>query len=220
MKQLLLVILLNFIFLSLSYAQNNNSFKIKKGFWNGHEIEYINGQIAIKLKENIYKNALHNLCSNLNLTIKSDVDIIHWALVECPNGLNIFNFINRIKTNPIIEAVEPNVVFRSRTLPNDPLFSYQWPLYNYQQPPTYGAPDADIDATEAWSISTGNSNLKIAVLDSGIPLDSITLTLSHTDLDASNKFFIGPDFWGDGESVRDRNGHGTHVLTSNVFLKR
>lgn len=50
--------------------------------------------------------------------------------------------------------------------PNDPLFPNQWPLHNTGQ--TGGTPDADIDAPEAWAVTTGSMTTVIAVLDSGI----------------------------------------------------
>ena len=51
-------------------------------------------------------------------------------------------------------------------LPNDPLFNGQWYLRNTGQ--TWGTPDADVDAPEAWQITRGNSGIKIAIIDSGI----------------------------------------------------
>ncbi|MEL6848485.1 MAG: hypothetical protein AAFP92_08205, partial [Bacteroidota bacterium] len=41
----------------------------------------------------------------------------------------------------------------TETLPNDALFASQWALKNVGQ--NGGTPDADIDATEAWDITTG-----------------------------------------------------------------
>jgi len=58
--------------------------------------------------------------------------------------------------------------------------------------------------------------VKIAVLDSGIPLDIVNYQLSHPDL-SSSRFklgsdFIFPDLLGDNNpTVRDTVAHGTHV---------
>jgi hypothetical protein len=51
-------------------------------------------------------------------------------------------------------------------LPNDPEFAQQWMLHNTGQ--TGGVADADIDAPEAWSVTTGSMATVVAVLDSGI----------------------------------------------------
>lgn len=52
------------------------------------------------------------------------------------------------------------------TLPNDPLFSNQWHLRNTGQ--LGHLPGADVDAASAWSITSGNSNVWIAVIDDGV----------------------------------------------------
>ena len=63
-------------------------------------------------------------------------------------------------------------------LPNDSLFQRQWNLHNTGQ--TGGAPDADVDAPEAWEITTGGisshgDTLVVAVIDEGF-------NLSHPDI--------------------------------------
>lgn len=85
-------------------------------------------------------------------------------------------------------------------------------MHNIGQTPPTGTNDADIDAPEAWDINTGSSNVIIAILDTGIPLDSITLTLCHPDLDDPDKIILGPDYaTNETDGVRDLNSHGTHV---------
>lgn len=95
--------------------------------------------------------------------------------------------------------------------PNDPFYvaGNQWGLHNTGQTPPGGAPDADIDIPEAWDLETGSSDVIVSVLDSGIPM--VSGALSHGDLDDGAKVILGQDFVGDGEGVRDKNGHGTHV---------
>ena len=51
-------------------------------------------------------------------------------------------------------------------IPNDPLFSEQWPMHNTGQ--TGGTYDADIDAPAAWWITTGDTSMVIAVIDAGV----------------------------------------------------
>jgi subtilisin family serine protease len=51
-------------------------------------------------------------------------------------------------------------------IPNDEYFSIQWHLCNTGQ--SGGKPDADINAPEAWEITTGDPNIIIAVVDSGV----------------------------------------------------
>lgn len=80
--------------------------------------------------------------------------------------------------NPDVEYVEPDAVARIAgsavaVIPDDPDFSWQWALRNTSQTINgiTGTTGADVDATDAWSISTGNSSIVLAVLDSGIAMD-------------------------------------------------
>jgi subtilisin family serine protease len=103
--------------------------------------------------------------------------------------------------------------------PNDPSFGVQWGLANTGQSvnSTAGTPGADVDATEAWAVTTGSSSPVIVILDSGVQLD-------HPDLAANlwdNPGGIGSCPAGThGYNVvalpptcdpSDDNGHGTHV---------
>ncbi|WP_254510507.1 S8 family serine peptidase [Anatilimnocola floriformis] len=72
---------------------------------------------------------------------------------------------------------EPNFTRETRRTPNDTRYPLQWNLNNTGQmipdgtapiPNFYaGLADADIDAPEAWDLTTGSPNTVIAILDSG-----------------------------------------------------
>lgn len=58
-----------------------------------------------------------------------------------------------------------------------------------------------INAPQAWDITTGSQQIKVAVLDTGI-------SSSHADLSSS---ITGYNFHGNNPDFSDDNGHGTHV---------
>ncbi len=78
-----------------------------------------------------------------------------------------------------IAFAHPNFLLEMQTFSNDPLYSAQWNLNNTGQ--TGGTADADIDAPEAWAITTGSPDIVVAVLDVGTQLD-------HPDL--ANSLFV------------------------------
>ena len=77
----------------------------------------------------------------------------------------------------------------------DPSLSAQWALNNVGQ--AGGTPDADIDAFEAWQVTTGSRSVVVAIVDSGIDF-------AHPDL-AANIWTNPREVAGNG---RDDDGNG------------
>ena len=72
------------------------------------------------------------------------------------------------------EYAEPNF-FQEIRYAND-RYPLQWGLNNTGQ--SGGTPGLDINAEQAWTITRGNPNIKVAVIDSGVDL-------THPDLQAN-----------------------------------
>lgn len=128
-------------------------------------------------------------------------------------------FIARYRQNATVLFAEPNFLRSipepqshgagTEVVPGDSYFAQQWGLHNtgqgfYCSPGCvyYGTPDADIDAPEAWAISTGSSSVKEAVVDTGI---------DYTHPDLSLNYLGGHDFVNNDSDPMDDHGHGTHV---------
>ena len=126
--------------------------------------------------------------------------------VKDPKNMNTLEIANMYYENPITIFSVPNFIGRTEKLPSvtadDTYFPEQWPLDNTGQ--TGGTPDADIDAPEGWEISTGSSDILIAVLDSGVDL-------THEDL--VDNLVGGYDACDDNNDPSPgahwRNAHGT-----------
>ena len=82
--------------------------------------------------------------------------------------------------------------------PNDTFYSLE---YGMKDPTGNGA---GIDATHAWSLSTGNTGVKVAVIDTGVDA-------THPDLAANIDTANGWNFITNTNNPADDNGHGTHV---------
>jgi thermitase len=108
--------------------------------------------------------------------------------------------------NPHVTFAEPDYLAYALEDPGavDPFFGNQWGLDNTGQAydARTGTEDADIDAPQAWDITTGSAGVRIAILDSGIDPN-------HPDLDGK---LVGEpkDFTG-SLTLDDNYGHGTHV---------
>jgi subtilisin family serine protease len=80
-----------------------------------------------------------------------------------------------------VSSLNPDEIYQTGALPDDPLFSEEWQLENTGQVvPGSGAgtPDADVDAVLAWDLTVGSSDVIVAVIDTGVDMD-------HPDLIAN-----------------------------------
>lgn len=124
------------------------------------------------------------------------------------SGMSTKEAIARLKSHQAIEYVEPDYQVSIAQTPDDPRFNELWGLNNDGQ--TGGTADADIDAVEAWDISTGSRDVVVGVIDTGIDY-------SHSDL-ASNMWVNSSEVPGDGID-NDGNGfvddvHGINAITN------
>ena len=71
---------------------------------------------------------------------------------------------------PGVLWVEPNYIVSKAATPNDTSFLNLWGLHNTGQLVlgVGGTPDADIDAPEAWDVSTGSTAVAVGVIDTGV----------------------------------------------------
>ena len=132
--------------------------------------------------------------------------------LELSAGRDAATVVLEILQNPQVEFAEPNfLVSKDDLSPNDARFGEQWSLRNTGQ--NGGRFGSDIDASSAWTRTTGSMSTVIAVIDSGIDF-------THPDL--ANNQWINPapgasgdlhgwDFVAQSAEIKDEQGHGTAV---------
>jgi subtilisin family serine protease len=142
-----------------------------------------------------------------------------WRL---PDGADVLQTVQQLTGRPGIAYVEPNYALSIDATPNDPRFSELWGLNNTGQ--TGGTFDADIDAPEAWDITTGSSTVVVGVIDTGVDYNHPDLAANiwtnpgevpGNGLDDDGNGYIddihGYDFVNNDGNPFDDNGHGTHT---------
>jgi len=92
--------------------------------------------------------------------------------------------IKSLRRDPAVSRAEPNYSVRALATPNDEAFPFQW---HY---PLIGLPDA-------WETTTGDSDIIVAVVDTGI-------LAAHPDL--TGQLVAGYDFVSDSENAADGDG--------------
>ena len=122
------------------------------------------------------KHILSRLKSALENVRVPDLSRIYKVQVELEKGQSFQEAVDAYKGNPYVEYAELNYIVSIDLTPNDPLYPLQWSLNNtgqvypesgkYNTPP--GTPDCDIEASEAWNVHTGSSEVIVAVVDTGV----------------------------------------------------
>jgi subtilisin family serine protease len=135
------------------------------------------------------------------------VDAREYALLKSKHRTTQ-QMIEALQKNPRVDAVSPNFLLHiDSNIPNDEYFDYLWGLDNTGQ--TGGPSDIDINAPEAWDITTGSSTILVGVIDTGIDYN-------HPDLIPN--IWINPGEVPDGLD-NDGNGyiddiHGINAIAS------
>jgi thermitase len=172
------------------------------------EKAYVSGQILVKFKSNLSEQTAEAAIAAYQSRKIRRIPVIDIYQLEIPDYLSVDEMVSVVSQNPDVEFAEPNYIAHIAVSPNDPFFRYQYALYNSGQAigipgSPQGKARADIKATAAWEETTGDEEVIVAVIDSGIDFD-------HPDL--KNKIFSdGRDFVNDDFKAVDDHGHGTFV---------
>jgi hypothetical protein len=146
------------------------------------------------------------------------------------NRANDIMLLNEIRKHPSVAIAQFNHYVSERSVfPNDSLFSSQWSMHNTGQTVNgvTGTPDADIDAPEAWDLTTSGltaagDTIVVAVIDGGFYLNHVDLKfwinhheIPNNGIDDDNNGYIddvnGWNAYNNNGNVTASGTHGTHV---------
>ena len=116
--------------------------------------------------------------------------------------------IAALRNSGLFAYVEPDYVVKASLTPNDSAFvnGTLWGLRNNGQ--LGGRPGADINAVSAWDITTGSTNVIVAVIDTGI---------RYTHLDLAAQMWRNPGEIPGNQIDDDNNGYVDDVFGINAI---
>ena len=185
-------------------------------------------ELLVRFRSDASKAAINQVHSALGARVLRTFQIVpNLQLVRVPSGMSPAEARALYEKDPNVLYAEPNYVYHIAQqvflTPNDSQFTQLWGLHNTGQ--TGGTEDADIDAPEAWDLSTGSSDVVVATIDSGVDYnhpdlaDNIWRNIPECDgianVDDDGNGFVddcyGADMANNDSDPLDDHGHGTHV---------
>jgi subtilisin family serine protease len=116
-------------------------------------------------------------------------------------GTSVEATVRKLGRSGGVAYAEPNWYRFAASVPNDSVFGRQWGLNNTAQllRGVKGVRDADIDAPEAWNMTTGSRAVIVGVIDSGLLYD-------HPDL--AENVWSNPGETGGGKETNGADDDG------------
>ena len=156
------------------------------------EPAYVPGEVLVRYRGGTSPAARAATRARVHPDGASRLPVPRLELVELGAGESVRAAARRLERDRSVLYAEPNWVRSFHAIPNDPLFGRLWGLHNTGA--GAGVPDADIDAPEAWDVTTGDGGVMVALLDSGV-------NYNHPDL--------APNIWANpGETGGGRETNG------------
>lgn len=195
---------------------------------NSEDNNYVPGEIIVMLKAGENVDKLSNSLGFMGLAVKEPViEYMNIWLFRFDNSrISSQLALNEVKKHPSVSVAQFNHYVTERSLtPNDTRFAEMWSLNNTGQ--TGGTVDADIDAIEAWNLTTSGltaagDTIVAAVIDGGFYLNHADLSFwknwyeipSNGIDDDANGYIDDVNGWNaynNNGNVTASGTHGTHV---------
>jgi subtilisin family serine protease len=208
--------LIPLLFIPLAFAPQDSANPAPQQPW-------IEGQVIVRFKSGISTQRAATVLGDARYELDEPlIPALDLYLVRLQDGTAVADAVADLNTRKGVLYAQPDHLLEMRGFPNDTAFNQQYGMHNTGQ--TGGLNDADIDAPEAWDISTGSTNYVIAVVDGGAQHGHSDLIQNRWQNDAEVNGSAGVDDDANGY-VDDKYGwnaygnngnipaddHGTHV---------
>jgi thermitase len=157
-----------------------------------HPDRFVRGRALVKFRSGILPEHARQIIAALGARDADEIPTIGVHILTLPYQAGEASFVQALEARAEVEFAELDQILSVQQLiPNDPLYfsDWSWSLSRV------GAPDA-------WSTTTGNPNVIIAILDTGV---------DGTHEDLISQMTPGWNIYDNNSDTHDVHGHGTAV---------
>ena len=167
----------------------------------GRASRWVPGEIIVKFKKGVSKERAGTIHSRHGTKEIYTSPFSGFKRLKVPHGKKLEEILEFYKGQSDVEYAGLNYYAHAHQTPNDPRYYIQW---------HFNDPVAGINIEPAWDITTGDPNVIIAVLDTGIAYENYHEYDKAPDF-ANTRFVTGKDYINYDNHANDDEGHGTHV---------
>ncbi len=153
----------------------------------GGSPRYATDRILVKFTSDAAPATIHTLSARFGASERRRIQGLGVRVMSLPRGSDPKAVAAALAKDPNVEYAEPDYVVRASLTPNDTYYSLQW------GPPKISAP-------AAWDVTTGSTEVTIAIIDTGI---------DPGQPDLAGRVVAGYDFANADSDPSDDHGHGT-----------
>ena len=191
---------------------------------------YVPGEVLVAFRSGVSGDDREDVRAGQKAKLKNKLPIQGVEHIRLAPDRSVKAAVASLERRPEVRYAQPNYYRRVMATPNDPRFNELWGLNNTGQAinGATGTPDADIDAPEAWDVTTGSEETTVAVVDTGVAYTHPELSTNiwsnpeesgagqesnEIDDDGNGRVddHRGWDFDQSDNDPADEHGHGTHV---------
>lgn len=157
--------------------------------------DYVSDELIVKMKSGTDESRALSHVRSRGAVVRKSFSELRMMVIQLSPGDTLEDAERALESSSDVEYVEKNYIVYAHLTPNDSRYNQQWYM-------------STIDAPQAWNTETGDPNVVIAVLDTGV---------ESTHEDMSGKLLPGCNVIGSfnenscGSNTDDNYGHGTGV---------
>ena len=228
-------------------AQTNAPIKVRPPTAKTELPAFAADQIIVKFESNASPVAIEQLKTEHGAAQIRASKFAGFVTLSLPEGSNVTKKAEIFDRNPLVEYAHPNFIAQAHLVPNDTFYCLQWHFDDNLEwdevnevcqasagNPNGGVNGGGIGMEPAWDISTGNTSVIVAVLDTGVAYEdfndsnnagcynrvgnlrtcrpTIDTYFQAPDLADTNFLILtGSDLVNGDDHPNDDESHGTHV---------
>jgi subtilisin family serine protease len=156
-----------------------------------HASRYAPGELVVRYRPGTTREVRRDFRSDLGATVETRSLLKGSEVLDLPSGVSVTDAVEEARSLPSVLYAEPNYSIANAASPNDPLFDEMWSLGLGNDEGF----NSGIDTPRVWNLTTGSSDVTVAVVDSGIES-------AHPDL--------APNMWANPAEVPSNGADDDH----------